>query len=65
MKHMPVPRRRQTHGQIFAIPMVIGILSVVGLLSALIGDGLWDGVSWVTLAIPIFLYAYFLLKRRV
>jgi hypothetical protein len=64
MMHMPVQRRRQTNGQIFAIPMVIGILSVIGLLSALIGDGVWDAVSWLTLGIPIVLCVYFFVRRR-
>ncbi len=55
--------RRQTNGQIFAIPAVLGVLSIVGLISALVGDGVWDGVSWATLAIPILLCGYFFLKR--
>lgn len=63
MKSAPRPRR-QTNGQIFAIPMVLGVLSIVGLISALVGDGVWDGVSWVTLAIPILLCGYFFLKRN-
>ncbi|MEH2514005.1 hypothetical protein V1291_005359 [Nitrobacteraceae bacterium AZCC 1564] len=58
------PPRRQTLGEIFAIPFVLGILSSVGLISALVGDGVWDGVSWIMLGIPILLCAYFLLKRR-
>lgn len=62
MKSVPRPRR-QTNSQIFAIPMLLGVLSIVGLVSALVGDGVWDGVSWVTLAIPILLCGYFLLKR--
>ncbi len=62
MKDNPKPRC-QTNGQIFAIPMVLGVLSVVGLISALVGDGVWDGVSWVTLAVPILLCGYFFLKR--
>ena len=62
MKYKP-QSRRQTNGQIFAIPIVLGALSVIGLVSALVGDGVWDGVSWVTLAIPILLCGYFFLKR--
>lgn len=62
MKYKP-QSRRQTNGQIFAIPMVLGVLSIVGLVSALVGDGIWDGVSWATLAIPILLCGYFFLKR--
>lgn len=63
MMYMPVRPRRQTNVQIFAVPLVLGVLSVVGLISALVGDGLWDGVSWLTLTTPILLCGYFLLKR--
>jgi hypothetical protein len=63
MKPMPI-QRRQTNTQIFAIPLVLAILSIVGLISALVGDGIWDGLSWITLAIPILLCGYFLLKRQ-
>lgn len=61
LHHSP---RRQTLWQIFIIPLVLGVLSTVGLISALVGDGVWDGVSWITLGIPILLCAYFFLKPR-
>lgn len=56
--------RRQTLGQIFAAPAVIGALSVIGLISALVGDGVWDGLSWLALGVPVALCAYFTLRRR-
>lgn len=55
-------RQRQTLWQIFAIPTVLGVLSVIGLISALVGDGIWDGLSWLLLAIPVVLCAYAWLK---
>lgn len=61
---MTVRSRRQTLGQIFAAPMVIGALSVVGLISALVGDGVWDGLSWLTLGVPVALCVYFTLRPR-
>ncbi len=62
MKPLRAPRR--TLAQIFAWPLVIGVLSTVGLVSALVGDGVWDGLSWLTLFLPILLYAGFLLRPR-
>lgn len=34
--------------------MVLALLSTVGLLSALLGDGIWDVLSWLALATPVF-----------
>jgi len=56
-------RSPQTLRQIFAAPLVIGILSTVGLLAALIGDNVWDAVSWVSLAIPCVLFVFFVYRR--
>ena len=41
----------QSLKQIFAIPAVVGLATVVGLISALVGDGMWDALSWVTLGL--------------
>jgi hypothetical protein len=61
---MTARSRRQTTRQIFAAPAVIGGLSVVGLISALVGDGVWDGLSWLTLGVPVALCAFFTLRPR-
>jgi hypothetical protein len=37
------------------MPVVLGILGTIGLLAALLGDGIWDGVSWLALACPIWI----------
>ncbi|MCA6122464.1 hypothetical protein J6500_11260 [Bradyrhizobium sp. WSM 1704] len=50
--------------QIFAAPLVIAILSTVGLISALIGDGWWDAVSWGALGLPVLLYLVFVWRRQ-
>jgi hypothetical protein len=59
----PVTRRR-TIGQIFGIPLLIALLSAIGLVSALMGNGIWDSISWITLLIPILLCGFFLLKPQ-
>ncbi|PAY07128.1 hypothetical protein CK489_15075 [Bradyrhizobium sp. UFLA03-84] len=50
--------------QIFVAPLVIAIVSTVGLISALVGDGLWDAVSWAALGLPVLLYLVFIWRRR-
>jgi len=56
--------RRKTLGQIFGIPLLTALLSAIGLVSALVGDGIWDGVSWVMLLFPILLCGYCLLHAH-
>lgn len=41
-----------TVSQIWGMPVLLGAISLVGLLSALLGDGVWDVVSWVALSLP-------------
>ena len=38
---------------IFRWPLLIGLLATLGLLSALLGDGLYDVVSWLALGMPL------------
>jgi hypothetical protein len=39
--------------QIFAIPGALGLLSAMGLITALAGDGLLDVLSWLALGAPV------------
>jgi hypothetical protein len=57
-------RIHRTLGQIFAAPIVVGALSVVGLVAALVGDGWWDGLSWFSLTLPVLLYLFFVVRRK-
>jgi hypothetical protein len=57
-------RRHRTLGQIFAAPIVVGALSIVGLVAALIGDGWWDALSWLSLTLPVLLYFFFVARRN-
>lgn len=43
----------QSASEVFRVPAVLGLLTVAGLVSALVGDEGWDLVSWLTLAGPI------------
>jgi hypothetical protein len=51
-------RLRQTIGDIFRWPLLLGALTAIGLASALFGDGGWDTLSWMTLAIPLAVLAW-------
>ncbi len=61
-----MPARRPAHRslrEIFAAPLVIAVLSTIGLVAALVGDGVWDVASWATLGVPVLLFAVFLARR--
>jgi hypothetical protein len=61
-------RRRQPGPQrlrvIFAAPIAIGIVSLVGLVSALTGDGLRDAISWAALGVPVAVFIWAMSARR-
>lgn len=50
--------------QIFAVPLAVAVATVLGLLAALVGDGAWDLVSWLTLGPVVLLSAWFGLPWR-
>ena len=45
-------------------PLAMAVLTVIGLLSALLGDGFWDALSAVALGIPVLACAWFGWRRR-
>lgn len=51
-------------GAIFAWPIAIFLLGIIGLVSALTGDGWRDGLSWLALAAPIAALIWAMRTRR-
>lgn len=45
--------------KLWGMPILLGILSMIGLVSALLEDGLWDVVSWLALGIPCLLMGWY------
>lgn len=50
--------------RVWSIPIAIGIVTAVGLIAALLGDGLWDTLSAVALGIPVAIGAWYGLTKR-
>jgi len=50
----------KTFLHVWTIPFLLGLISAIGLLAALNGDGFWDAMSWLALAIPLLVGCYFL-----
>jgi hypothetical protein len=53
------PNRRSA----FGAPVVIGVLSLSGLLSALLFDGIGRYFSWIAVGMPIILVAWLISRR--
>jgi len=49
---------------VWGMPILLGILTTIGLVSALFGDGVWDAVSALTLGAPVAAGAWFSLRRK-
>lgn len=47
--------------KIWAIPTLLAMITLAGLLTALLGPGFWKVISWVLLAIPL---AIIIIKSR-
>ena len=45
-------------------PLAIAILSAVGLIGALVGDGAWDWLAWIGLGMPAGAALWFGLRGR-
>jgi len=45
--------------------MAVAVTSVIGLVSALLGDGAWDALSWIALSAPVLLSMWHGLRRYV
>jgi hypothetical protein len=50
--------------RVFAIPIVLALLSTIGLIAALLGDGFWDALSWLALGVPIAAIGFAWSRRR-
>jgi hypothetical protein len=44
---------------IYRAPVLIALITIAGLLAALLGDGIWDAVSWLALSVPIAVVMWF------
>jgi uncharacterized membrane protein len=57
-------KRSLKPGAIFAVPLLLALLSIVGLVSALTGDGWRDALSWAGLAAPVIAVGWAMQARR-
>jgi hypothetical protein len=49
--------------RMWGAPITLAVLTAVGLISALLGDGVWDYVSAVALGVPTIACVWYGLRR--
>lgn len=49
---------------IWRMPLVLGALTLFGLLAALLGTGIWHVLSWIAIAVPLLVVAWHVGKTR-
>lgn len=57
-------RRDLSPWAIFRIPVVVAILSLIGLVGALLDDGAWDWIGSGLLAVAVVVTVWALIVRR-
>lgn len=50
--------------RMWGVPILIGIVTAVGLISALLGDDVWDVLSAIALGIPVAVACWYGLAKR-
>ena len=53
---------KRSLAQIFLAPAAIAGVVAFGLASALLGDGIWDEASWIALATPLAIIAFYVCR---
>lgn len=48
--------------RLWGMPILLGILSGIGLISALVADGVGDVLSWLTLGLLVVLMAWYWIR---
>ena len=56
--------RRGFQWRLWGAPIVLGVVSAVGLVAAPLGDGAYDAVSWLGLGLPVAVSLWFGWGRR-
>jgi hypothetical protein len=53
------PASKPSGAYVFGAPLLLAVASTFGLVSALLGDGIWDVLSWFALGGPVMLIVWY------
>jgi hypothetical protein len=60
----PAPQRRSTFQHVWSIPLILAALTMLGLLTALLGAEAWRPVAWIAIAAPVVIALRYALLPR-
>lgn len=46
---------KKSFQKLWGMPILLALLSLFGLIAALLGEGVWDWLGWFALSVPLFL----------
>ncbi|CAN5880937.1 hypothetical protein BH11PSE8_BH11PSE8_40800 [soil metagenome] len=55
--------RKGFQWSLWGAPIALALVTAIGLIAALVGDGAWDAASWIALGLPVAVCAWFGLRR--
>jgi hypothetical protein len=50
--------------KVYGSAAILAAISVIGLIFGLFGEGIWDAVSWISLAIPLAVIVWKIARSR-
>jgi hypothetical protein len=56
---------RQPLRQIFVVPALIALATAIGLVGALVGEGVWDTLSSLCLAVPAVIFCACVMWKKI
>ncbi|QXQ06776.1 hypothetical protein KX816_01520 [Sphingosinicellaceae bacterium] len=60
----PAPPNHRSNRVVFRNPAIIAVATLTGLVAGLLGDGVYDGLAWLGLGIPVVVIVAMLSRRR-
>ena len=64
---MTAVRKSRSSGNwrtVYGGPLLLGVLSIVGLLTALLSEGVGRYFSWIAVGAPVVITAWFFVRRK-
>ena len=56
--------RHRSNRAVFVKPAIVALATLVGLAAGLLGDGIYDGLAWLGLGIPIAIIVAVVVRSR-